>query len=85
MAAGQTYAPALDSEATVEHGLLRSSASMRSQGSAQSGLSKEDKNTLGGLGRRTLGILLLLTTVSLWTASNFLASVRALVAADLGS
>lgn len=30
---------------------------------------------LGGVARRTLGILLLLVTVFLWTASNFLASV----------
>jgi hypothetical protein len=29
------------------------------------------------IARHTLGILLLLTTVLLWTASNFLASVRA--------
>lgn len=32
--------------------------------------------TFGGLARRTLGILLLLVTVVLWTASSFLASVR---------
>lgn len=30
---------------------------------------------LGGVARRTLGILLLLTTVFMWTLSNFLASV----------
>lgn len=33
--------------------------------------------TLGGFARRTLGIILLLVTVVLWTASSFLASVRA--------
>ncbi|KAL8999334.1 MAG: hypothetical protein Q9169_001760 [Polycauliona sp. 2 TL-2023] len=32
------------------------------------------RSHFGGIGRHTLGILLLLTTVFLWTASNFLAS-----------
>jgi solute carrier family 35 protein F5 len=34
---------------------------------------------LGGVGRRTLGILCLLVTVFLWTLSNFMASVGSLV------
>lgn len=33
------------------------------------------RKTLGGVARRTLGIILLLATVFLWTVSNFLASV----------
>lgn len=34
---------------------------------------------LHNMARRTLGIILLLTTVLLWTASNFLASVSCLL------
>ena len=33
------------------------------------------RSHFAGVGRHTLGIILLLTTVFLWTASNFLASV----------
>ena len=33
------------------------------------------KASFAGVARHTLGIILLLTTVVLWTASNFLASV----------
>jgi hypothetical protein len=49
-------------------------SSSRSRMSISKG--KEEKRTLGGLARRTLGIILLLSTVFLWTVSNFLASVR---------
>ena len=48
--------------------LLRVSASMKPQGS-RAGLK------LSNVARRTLGIFLLLVTVFLWTASNFLSSV----------
>ena len=36
---------------------------------------KEHKNPFNRVARHTLGIILLLVTVVLWTASNFLASV----------
>jgi hypothetical protein len=35
-------------------------------------------------GRRLLGLLCLATTVALWTASNFLASVRSFFACNAG-
>ncbi|KAL8874445.1 MAG: hypothetical protein Q9174_000238 [Haloplaca sp. 1 TL-2023] len=44
---------------------------------------KTDPLTLGGFARYTLGILLLLTTVFLWTASQFLASVCLLRRVDV--
>jgi solute carrier family 35 protein F5 len=55
------------------HHVRRSASTVRSNmkaGDFRSGLG------LGGVARRTLGILLLLVTVFLWTGSNFLASVR---------
>jgi hypothetical protein len=62
-----------DGPRIVHHSSLRSRISV----------SKEEKRTLGGLARRTLGILLLLSTVFLWTVSNFLASVRETVLPNL--
>lgn len=53
-----------------------SSASWSSSGSAHYPDARS-VGILGGLARRTLGIILLLVTVVLWTASSFLASVRA--------
>lgn len=51
-------------------------SSARSTGTAGSkGSSVRAKFGLMGVARRTLGIILLLVTVFLWTASNFLASV----------
>lgn len=51
-------------------------SSLRSMGTAASkGSSLRAKFGLMGVARRTLGIILLLVTVFLWTASNFLASV----------
>ncbi|KAI4279294.1 MAG: hypothetical protein LQ337_000325 [Flavoplaca oasis] len=45
------------------------------QGTAQGeGLLPMPRSHFAGVGRHTLGIILLLTTVFLWTASNFLAS-----------
>ncbi|KAH8908836.1 hypothetical protein BR93DRAFT_976940 [Coniochaeta sp. PMI_546] len=50
-------------------------SSLRSMGTAASkGSSLRAKFGLMGVARRTLGIILLLVTVFLWTASNFLAS-----------
>lgn len=51
-------------------------SSLRSMGTVGSkGSSLRAKFGLMGVARRTLGIILLLVTVFLWTASNFLASV----------
>jgi solute carrier family 35 protein F5 len=63
-----------------EHGIdmgASVTASLRSLGTAGSkGSSLRSKLGLMGVARRTLGIVLLLVTVLLWTISNFLASVR---------
>jgi solute carrier family 35, member F5 len=56
--------------------VARSNRSNRSTHS-KSGRGWRTKMGLGGVARRTLGIMLLLVTVFLWTASNFLASVSA--------
>src|SRR5690349_9209329 len=57
-------------------GSVTSSVSLRSAGTAGSkGSSLRARMGLMGVARRTLGIILLLVTVFLWTASNFLASV----------
>ena len=54
---------------------LSFSSRRSSQRGADHGLGISSKLLMGGMARKTLGILLLLVTVVLWTASSFLASV----------
>lgn len=57
--------------------MRRSTDSLWSQGSGNVSDKRDSlhQNSLRGLWRHTIGIVLLLATVILWTASNFLASV----------
>lgn len=64
--------PVLLGDETLRRPPRTSSSSLRSLASVQ----KNNAPTLGGFARRTLGIILLLVTVVLWTTSSFLASVR---------
>ena len=74
LAAEDFSVPALESDISLEHGPRASTTSTRSTRMAAHSMMK-DMTTHGGIARRTFGIILLLTTVFLWTVSNFLASV----------
>ncbi|KAL8683770.1 MAG: hypothetical protein Q9186_000256 [Xanthomendoza sp. 1 TL-2023] len=66
---------ALPTQAGSHHEALRGSTRPATLANAQGEHSLPSPRThFAGLGRHTLGILLLLTTVVLWTASQFLAS-----------
>jgi solute carrier family 35 protein F5 len=66
-----------ESENGIDMGASR--GSIRSAGTNGSKTSWRGKFGLLGMARRTLGIILLLLTVFLWTVSNFLASVSCYV------
>lgn len=81
-------AAAEPSISTFDDGDSRAEGSRLSTSSVRSarelaGITFIGKKTIGGVARRTLGIILLLTTVFLWTVSNFLASVSSLIPGGL--
>lgn len=70
-----------DGDSRVEGSRLSTSSVMSARELA--GITFFGKKIIGGVARRTLGIILLLTTVFLWTVSNFLASVSRLIPGGL--
>jgi len=77
-AAAGHYVPTLDEGDSHAEGSRLSTSSIMSAQDLADVASISKKKTVGGVARRTLGIILLLTTVFLWTVSNFLASVSGL-------